>query len=74
MPKSTHPHQIVQFAPEREKGVGGVRERKKELKYGRKNVKLLQALLICDLWVGFGGIQEKTAFQIQKWIIPNKLQ
>ena len=50
------------------------REREKELKYGRKNVKLLLALLICYLWVGFGGIQEKTPFQIQKWIIPNKLQ
>ena len=73
MPNSTHPRQVVEFAPERKKG-GKEIERKDQLKYGRKNVKLLLALMICDLWVGFGGIQEKTSFQIQKWIIPNKLQ
>ena len=71
MPNSTHPHQLVEIAPE-----GRERERKKrELEYGRKNVKLLLALLLCYLWVGFGGKQEiKTAFQIQKWTIANKLQ
>ena len=70
MPNSTHPHQLVEIAPE-----GRERRKKRELEYGRKNVKLLLALLLCYLWVGFGGKQEiKTAFQIQKWTIANKLQ